>query len=225
VKAFIDGDPLLFIAEWKRTVQEAKVRIDELVMSISDSVFVDQPKVKIAVKGEGNFRYDILPTYKGDRQRDEDRQWRLNELRDHLIKEHDAVQAHGQEPDDLLAQWAHQCEDPFAICSIDKDLLTVPGIHFNIGKNIIEHVDNDRADYLFMQQLLTGDRVDCIPGLAGIGPAKSARLLEGIPYGKRMDAVKAAYNEVYGSGWKKELQLTCDLIYIRREEGVGYKIE
>jgi len=224
MECFIDGDPLLFICEWKRTMPQAMDRLDEIVQSISDSVFAEE--TRIAVKGTGNFRYSVLSTYKGNRARELERESRLGQLRERLIDVHSAVPAHGQEADDLLAQWAHQAGDgPFVIASIDKDLLTIPGIHFNINRGTIEHIDEDRADYLFTQQLLTGDRVDCIPGLSGIGPAKSAKMLHGSKLGKRMAVVKKEYKDVYGAGWKSELQITCDLIFMRREKGVSYKIE
>jgi DNA polymerase-1 len=221
---FIDGDPLLFIAEWKRTPEEAKAKLDELVVDIPDSVFATSSK--IAVKGPNNFRYEVLPNYKGDRNRGEDQEDKLKDLRDHLIEAHGAVVSHGQEADDLLAQWSHQAneaEEPWVIASIDKDLLTIPGVHYNIRKGVIDHISKDRADFLFCQQLLMGDRVDCIPGLAGIGEARSKALLAGSTY-PRLDAVKDAYRDVYGSKWKEELQVTADLIYMRREFGVSYTI-
>jgi len=45
-----------------------------------------------------------------------------------------------------------------------------------------------------------------------------------VPYGKRRDAVIQAYKDQYGDSWEQELQLTGDLIYIRRIKDEGFKI-
>lgn len=68
------------------------------------------------------------------------------------------------------------------ICSIDKDLMMVPGWHYNWNKD--EMVWQNELDSLkcFYTQLLIGDSTDNILGLFGVGP-KSAAV-------KRLDACK-----------------------------------
>jgi len=221
----IDGDVIAYIAAYDRTEEEAREMLDSLVVDITDSVFADD--VKIAVKGDDNFRKDYYDEYKAHRKSDDEYRAFIDRLRDYLVECHGGEAAHGQEADDLLAQWAQDCMDSgeeYAIASIDKDLLTIPGVHFNIRKGIIIHVDKDEADYLLSKQLLMGDSADNIPGLPGIGAKRAEKILEGVPYGKRRDAVIKAYKDQYGRSWKKELQLTGDLIWIRRVKDERFKI-
>jgi len=221
----IDGDVIAYIAAYDNEEEEARETLDKLVVDITDSVFADD--VKIAVKGEDNFRKDFYDDYKANRKSDDEYRAFIDRLRDYLVECWDGEAAHGQEADDLLAQWAQECMDegkPYAIASIDKDLLTIPGVHFNIRKGIISHVNDDEADYLLNKQLLMGDSADNIPGLPGIGAKRAEKILEGVTYGNRRAAVIKAYKEVYGDDWESELQLTGDLIYIRRIKNERFKI-
>jgi len=63
--------------------------------------------------------------------------------------------------------------------SIDKDLKQVPGWYFNPDKpeNGMEWIDEWTGHFNFYKQLLTGDKVDNIPGIRGIGPKKAEKLL------------------------------------------------
>ena len=225
MRCLTDGDPLAYIAAWGRTEEEAKVKMDDLVREIPDSVFATEHR--IAVKGSGNFRDTVIDDYKANRKTDPEYGALIRILREYLIEEHGAVPADGQEADDLLAQWAEECRQEgteWAIASIDKDLLTIPGTHYNIRKGTIDHIDEDTADYLLNAQLLTGDRVDNIQGLKGIGPKKAENILAGFPYGKRRAAVINAYRDCYGQDWESELQTTGDLIYIRKIKDERFKI-
>ena len=65
------------------------------------------------------------------------------------------------------------------ICSIDKDLRNTPGWHYNWNKDEKPvWVSEEEATYNFYKQLLTGDRVDNIQGIPGIGPKKAEKILE-----------------------------------------------
>ena len=66
--------------------------------------------------------------------------------------------------------------------------------------------------------MLTGDRIDNIQGLKGIGPVKAARLLKGLTGDKEMyeavvEAYKAAKEPV-----ERVLENGC-LLWLRREKG------
>jgi DNA polymerase-1 len=220
-----DGDPLAYIAAWGNSEEEAKVKIDDLVQEIPESVFADDHR--IAIKGSGNFRDSLTGDYKAHRKVEPEYASLIRTLREYLISDHGAIPADGQEADDLLAQWATECnqnDEEWVIASIDKDLLTIPGVHYNIRKGTIDHIDEDTADYLLNMQLLTGDRADNIQGLKGIGPKKAENILAGTAFGKRRQAVIGAYREHYGQEWETELQLTGDLIFIRGVKDERFKI-
>jgi 5'-3' exonuclease len=80
------------------------------------------------------------------------------------------------EADDYLGINQHESS---IICSIDKDLLQVPGKHYNIVKKEFYEIDEETGFRNFYTQLLTGDTSDNIKGIAGIGPVKAKKALTG----------------------------------------------
>jgi 5'-3' exonuclease len=87
--------------------------------------------------------------------------------------------SYGQEADDSLGIAQSWMTDTI-ICSIDKDLLQIPGKHYNFVKK--EFLDVSRIEGLqhFFKQILIGDTADNIGGCKGIGPVKAERLLGGL---------------------------------------------
>ena len=74
--------------------------------------------------------------------------------------------------------WASFIQDEACILvSIDKDLDTVPGWHYNYDKKITYFVTPEEASYNFYYQLLVGDSSDNIKGAVGVGPAKAKKIL------------------------------------------------
>lgn len=107
------------------------------------------------------------------------------------------------------------------ICHVDKDLLQVPGFHYNYGKDsdLFWVTDVEAASY-FWAQMLKGDPTDSILGLEGIGEQtkkqyqiniskgcgeKSAeKILNGTKNEKEMvDRVVKAYQDFYKKDWEK----------------------
>jgi 5'-3' exonuclease len=57
----------------------------------------------------------------------------------------------------------------------------VEGKHFNYGKREWATVTAEEGTRFFYKQMLTGDKVDNIIGLHGIGEKKSSKLLDSTP--------------------------------------------
>jgi hypothetical protein len=55
----------------------------------------------------------------------------------------------------------------------------VVGWHYNFVKDNLYYVNQQTASFNFYKQFLTGDAVDNIKGVHGIGPKKADKLLEG----------------------------------------------
>jgi 5'-3' exonuclease len=99
-------------------------------------------------------------------------------LKEHIIVGWGAQIAHGQEADDALG--IHQSKtdrNETIICSIDKDLLTIPGLHWNFVKKEKTVVSPMGALANFYAQFLIGDSADNIDGCDGIGKAKAPKIL------------------------------------------------
>ena len=122
------------------------------------------------------FRHEKVATmleYKGNRK-DAVKPKHYDAIREYLVENYGAIMFSSIEADDALAM--AQTEDT-VICSIDKDLLQVPGLHYNwvhardennesTGKALITQ---EVGDAKLWQQVLTGDGTDNIPGIYRCG--------------------------------------------------------
>lgn len=148
------------------------------VDKVYDGCFVDSWSMHLT--GKGNFRVDVATTavYKGNRL-DTPKPEHHAALRQHLIDEWSAQVAQGQEADDAIAIEATKLGDDCVIVSLDKDLDQVAGYHYNFVKDIAYYITPEEGLRRFYQQILTGDTADNIKGITGIGPVRSAQMLEG----------------------------------------------
>ena len=197
-KALIDADSIYFRAAMKCNKEyDLRKSIKDTMNNIRRDTMCNDPLV--AVKGKGNFRKDLYDAYKAHRRPLEDEvKERLAYSHNYMIEEYGAVMADDMEADDLVCIWAYECmaeNIPYVIVGIDKDLLQIPGEHYNFVKGTHQHVDTDTGHYNLMLQCLTGDNADNIPGLKGIGPAKAKRILENIPADRRWNRVRAAWRK------------------------------
>lgn len=117
-----------------------------------------------------NSRAEVYPEYKANRDELHKPHW-YKEIRTHLLDRHYAVFSdEGDEADDALG--IAQCSGiygPTVICSIDKDLDMIPGLHYNFSKTKkalgVYDIDPVESLRIFYRQMLKGDSVDNIPGL------------------------------------------------------------
>lgn len=87
-----------------------------------------------------------------------------------------------------------QTEDTI-ICSIDKDLLQIPGKHFNFVKQEFKEVTIENGIKHFYSQMVIGDRSDNIIGINGLGEKKTAKLLDPLNTEEELfDCVRKLYN-------------------------------
>ena len=158
---------------------------------------------------KSNFRLDLSDLYKANRT--ESKPFYYDFLREYLIKTFKAVVVRGQEADDELG--IRQTDDTI-ICSIDKDLLMIPGKHYNIDNRTIVQVDELGGFYHFCRQVLTGDSVDNIRGLDRVGPKRADNiLLDCHDYRSMWETVKKAYEDAD----RDDLMTVAQLIWIRRK--------
>jgi 5'-3' exonuclease len=119
------------------------------------------------------------------------------------------------EADDAIGIEAYRHEpEETIIVSIDKDLNMIRGNHYNFVREEKYFVTEEQAIRNFYLQILTGDKVDNIIGLAGIGPVKSKKLLADCNTQLEMyEAVLKAYD-----GDEARVLENARLLWILREE-------
>jgi 5'-3' exonuclease len=128
------------------------------------------------LSGSGNFRYAIYPEYKANR-RDMPRPKHYQAVREHLVREWKATVTDGIEADDAMG--IAQCHtDNSCIASIDKDMLMIPGQHYNFVKQEFRTISPVEGLRNFYFQLIMGDRTDNIFGYDGKARQKVPKFLE-----------------------------------------------
>lgn len=88
--------------------------------------------------------------------------------------------------------------NPYMIAGCDKDLLQIPGLHYNYLKKTTKEISVEEANRNFFIQLLMGDVADSVPGLRGIGYKRATYILGGLTDPHDMyEAVENAYIKHY----------------------------
>ena len=166
--------------------------------------------------GKNNYRSEIATeqTYKGNRK-DARKPVHYDSLREYLVSKWGFTVIDGQEADDAMGIKAYELpEDSSCIMTIDKDLDMIRGWHYNFVKEDLYYVTEKEAIKNFYIQILTGDRVDNIPGIKGIGPVKANKILENCTTEK---SLFKAVSEKYDHDIDK-LTERGRLLWIRRKE-------
>jgi len=135
--------------------------------------------LQIYIKGDGtNWRDDIatIHGYKANRLNVPKPPWNA-EVYQYLREHWDAIEINGKEVDDHVATLAYEASKPYVVCSPDKDLDQVVGIHWNYSKNVEYEIAPDEAEFFFWQQVLSGDTADNIKGCWKVGDGRAVELV------------------------------------------------
>jgi len=239
VQALIDGDIVSYsnaASAENDPVEVALLRADQQMRSILEVTKSDTYRVFIS--GSNNFRYDIYPEYKANRKDTPDPKWR-DACKEFLVREWNAEVTDGYEADDAMG--IHQdklgcAEDPLGefvlhktiICTIDKDLDMIPGLHYSwpivrggkvVREGKIYEVSEIDGLKSFYRSILVGDRGDNIFGIDGIGPVKAAKHINHLETEEEMfDKVAALYGED-----RERFVVNAKCLWIQRKEHEQYQ--
>lgn len=176
---------------------------DNIVNEIDSSDFIQDQGIDIEyteyfiTRTHQSIRRKLFPDYKSNRIPKPIDKW-VRRVRNYLIEGNISIVDDEWEADDLIADRAKELGvNNCIIVSIDKDLQTLPGLHFNYyqkpSKEVDQYgnkvknpmkgfivVDEEKALYNFYYQMLIGDGSDGISGVQGIGPKTASMLLFGL---------------------------------------------
>tara|TARA_R110002020_G_scaffold197481_9_gene398579 strand:+ start:2829 stop:3566 length:738 start_codon:yes stop_codon:yes gene_type:complete len=176
-------------------LKEARQKFDGWVARVLQKT--DAKKAVIALSGMNNWRKGILPSYKHNRK-PKRKPLAFKPLKEYVRDTYKTFEFDNLEADDVLGLLAGRLGNlrgEKVIVTIDKDLMTIPGLHYytNRPENGIIEVSEEQADFNHLLQSLAGDSTDGYSGCPGIGPVKADRILSEDPC---WDRVVEAYDAV-----------------------------
>ena len=162
--AVIDGDLICYRCAASAENDEQDIALVRASRLLSDIISVtDASEIKLFLSGSRNFRYDLYPEYKANRK-DMKRPKHLQPLREYLVVAWGAEVTDGYEADDAIGM---EMGEGKVCCSLDKDLLQIPGSHFNFVTQEFQEISEIEGYRNFYTQLVLGDRADNVPGYDG----------------------------------------------------------
>ena len=143
-----------------------------------------------------------------------DNVWRLDSSITRKLKDKKQKYAFANENNGVLIK----NEEHLEANTIDKDLLMIPGEHYNFVKKEFQRVEYLQGLKHFYMQCLQGDRSDNIKGIPGIGPKKAESILSGCVTNQAMfNAVRYAYSN------DEEFLMNGRVLWIRRNPDEDWK--
>lgn len=159
-----------------------KANLESSIYGWADTL--DADRIVVALSDTENFRKKVLPSYKSNRDGIR-RPMILGALKEHLEATFETFTRPTLEADDVLGILATNPKvipGEKIIVTEDKDLRSVPGLHWNpkkegeAGKGPTA-ISVKEADLNFYAQVLSGDAVDGYSGCPKVGVIGAARLV------------------------------------------------
>ncbi len=164
-------------------VETGVANLDALMEDFQKRLGAD--RLIVAISDDANFRKTVLPTYKSNRANVR-RPAILKPLLEHFRENYEVFTRPTLEADDVLGILATNPKvvpGEKIIVTMDKDLRTVPGLHWNPEKEGLTkeqrptRITPAEADLAFYAQVLSGDMVDGYGGCPGIGKKRAEALV------------------------------------------------
>jgi len=213
--AVIDGDILAYKASFWADVEGIDCLEDRLAVDLENWTpeGVTKTIVALSCPRSKNFRRDIWPRYKAHRDgtaQPDSLDYAIEILYDNA----DTRCIDKLEADDLMG--LASSKGAAISVTIDKDLRSVPGWHWNPDKEEDSvFITEEEADKFFFKQWIMGDSTDGIPGLWRVGPKKAEKFLNSWAKESWVDEIFNLYENEdrpnqsdYGDMTRKEFALS-----------------
>ncbi len=171
------------------TQHKANMVVKRLVADIQSKLARKFPNNRLVVylTGKSNFRFQVNPQYKENRK-DIRRPKNLTGCKQFLVDNYSAEYRDNLEADDLLAMKATSLDlGNFVICSIDKDLKQIPGLHYDFVNDSIQEVSLEEGRRLLWEQVISGDSTDNIGSPRGLGKVAGRKLFQNVDFSTVQD--------------------------------------
>ena len=179
------------------------------------------------IAGDNNFRKTLYPLYKANRTADKP-MW-LEDCREFCMEQYGAKIVNDVEVDDMcgIRMTAMEGMEECICVSLDKDLLQIPGKHYNFVKQEFYTTTPLEGLRMFYKQIILGDESDNVPGFDGKYRGKCPQFVHKLqgPLDELSEEV-AMYEhvvEVYNDD-VQTVNLHAQLLYVLRREGEFWQV-
>jgi hypothetical protein len=191
MQKFLQDNPQLTVIEKEKRVypepeshalEAVRTQLYSIEKECRDHFGCEFTDITTVLSGPGNYRERIATVvpYKGNRDPSHKPYW-YQSIRNFLTRDYGAKVIHGREADDecsIIGHRALAAGTPFVVATIDKDLDQIPGNHYNYLKQVFYAQSSGDARAFFLQQCLSGDATDGIPGCFRVGEQRAAASIQ-----------------------------------------------
>jgi len=220
VIGLIDGDVLIYRAINKSEKDNIKPNdaFDIVLEAIKRETACQE--YSLHVSGKGNFRKEIKQPYTVYKGKRKDKPPQFRALKDYIIEKYKPIMHDGLEADDTISIEANEYikqNQLYMLITIDKDLKTIGGLFYNLMYNNLIAVSTTDAIEFFHEQLLTGDTVDNIPGIEGVGKVKAGKILKDKNIKEQFESIVNAYKKHYGQDHRNRLEVMGKMLFLLKK--------
>lgn len=176
------------------------------------------------MSGTGNWRKEIYPEYKANRA-NQPKPTYLEDVREYMLTKWKAQIVNDIEVDDMCGIRLTEEGDKALCVSLDKDLLTVPGFHYNFNTEVMQLVSPADALRNFYKQLITGDGSDNVPAFDGKLRNSTPQFVQ-----KLLDPIAAMSDALEMYNYVKDLYSDVNImhrnakvLYIQQQHGAQWQ--
>jgi len=202
--AAIDADSICYIAHWDTINKSNDTKSLDKILNDVDSIISN---ILITTKATHYLGYlglnhsvqrmEINPNYKSNRKNKQKLKY-IDEIKLHMMYEWKFYGVENVEVDDVVSSIRFLINNVI-ICSPDKDIVNLPGTHYNYKKCKWINTTELQASYFFWNSMIVGDSADGIKGLVGAGPGFAEKLFKEVTDATLMrELVFNAYINKYG---------------------------
>lgn len=208
--------------EKSKTISYIEDRLESLFNTFSASSYL----FCFSGKSYQTFRNEISfeRKYKGNRTDNTYYEGKIDDMVfviDYISKQYPTLIYKDLEADDVISML--QNENTF-VFSNDKDLLQIPGYHYNEEEWDLIYISEEEAFRNLMVQLIKGDGTDNIQGLPGYGQVKSESFVTSSNPNTIHFKILNQYQKKYG--FTKGIDVFCEmwmLVKLRMNRGSYFK--
>lgn len=173
-----DGEHYIYAFDLSELLSDFAGSIEGICQEVGKITNSEKVEPVICLSSKTNFRKKrVNPDYKGNRAPKKPLAFKA--LNDAVMEKYSPRRQRGLEADDLLGIYhTSRGNRDTVVCSIDKDMLTLPGYCYNTDKGEFVDVSPKDAEQYFLRQVLIGDRVDNYFGVPGVGEKTAYSIFE-----------------------------------------------